>query len=338
MKVSAAGEQFSPGTQLSPSDLEAYKLYLKGRFQWGLRTEAGLRQAIEYFHEAIGMDPANERAYCGLADCYTLLSLFGFARPKDVMPEAKVAAQRALTLNNALAEAHASLGFIQAVYDWDWKGAGANLKRATSLNPGYATGLDWYAFFLAWTQEPQLARTYMERAWALDPFSQAIGTHLAWLAFWDRDYGRAEALLRRTIALNPKPTASATHALLALTCAQQSRFSEALSVIQDVRRLDPSSSTLPDLARIYALAGQKSNAARTISEAEIAFRDRSSFGVTIAMAYEATGDREKAFAWLDAAHQERASELTFLKVDPRLDGLRSDTRFNVLLKDVNLIG
>jgi len=337
LKASASNEQFSPGTELSPSDLEAYKLYLKGRFQWNLRTEAGLRQAIQYFREAIAMDPSNERAYCGLADCYALLGFFGFSLPKDVMPEAKVAAQRALVLNDTLAEAYASLGFIQAVYDWDWAGAGASLKRSISLNPGYVTGHDWYAFFLGWTQQPQLARSHMEQARELDPFSPAIGTHLAWLAFWNRDYSRAEALLRRNIALNPNPNATATHALLALTCAQQSRFSEALTVIQSARKLDPGGGTLPDLARIYALAGQRSNAQQAVSEAEIALKGRSSSGVTMAMAYEAIGDRENAFAWLYAAHKERASEMAFLKVDPRLDGLRSDIRFNGLLKKVNLL-
>ena len=338
LKASAGNEQFFLGAELSPSDLEAYKLYLKGRYQWNLRTESGLRQAIEYFREAIGMDPGNERAFCGLADSYALLGLFGFARPNDVMPEAKIAAQRALMLNDALAEAYASLGFIQAVYNWDWAEADASLKRATRLDPGYVTGHDWYAFCLAWTDQPQPARAHMEEALELDPFSPAIGTHLAWLAFWSRDYSRAEALLRRTIALSPNPNATAAHALLALACAQQSRFPEALTVIQSVRKLDRDPGTLPDLARIYALAGQRSNAQRTISEAEFGLKGRPSSGVTMAMACEALGDREKAFAWLSAAYQERASEMAFLKVDPRLDGLRSDGRFTDLLKKVNLLG
>ena len=332
--ASNAGERFSQGHELSPSDLEAYKLYLKGRYQWNLRSEAGFRKAIECFREVIGMDPDHERAFCGLADAYALLGFYGFARPMDVMPEAKTAAKHALALNDGLAEAHASLGLIQVVFDWDWLGALQSFQRATELDPGYVTGHHWYAFYLAWTGQPEKALDQMQQAQALDPLSLAIRTNLGWLGFWRRDYAQAEAQLRQLLALNPG--FSALYAPLALSCAQQSRFSDALTLIQEARRLDPVPNTLPDMARIYAQAGQRANALRTIADAERSLKSRYAFGPTMAMAYEALGDREKAFHWLFAAYEDRACQLTFLKVDPRLDGLRADRRFADLLRKVRL--
>lgn len=335
LKASAESEEPSIGQDLSPNDLEAYKLYLKGRFQWNLRNEAGLRQAIDYFREAIGMDPNDERAYCGLADSYALLGIFALAAPKEVMPEAKMAARQALALHDELSAAYASLGLIQAVFDWDWPRAGESFRRAVELDPSYVTGHHWYAFYLAWTSQPQLAREHMLQALSLDPLSVVIPAGLGWLAFWNRDYRRAEAHFRHTLALNPNYTGA--YAPLALTCAQQSRFAEALGIIEAGRKLNPASNTLPDLARIYALAGQHADAVRTIADAEEAFSNRYTPGTTMAMAYAALLDTDKAFDWLEKAYQERSSEMSFLKVDPRFDSLRKDPRFDDLLRKAHFL-
>ncbi len=337
LRISSKNEAGLQSAQLSPSELEAHKLYLKGRFQWSIRTEASLRQAIDDFREAIAMDPAHERAYCGLADCYALLGFFGFSRPKDVMPEAKTAVLRALQLNSNLSEAYTSLGLIQSVYEWNWRESAQSFEKAMMLNPGYTVGLDWYGLHLAWTQQPELARSHFERALQLDPFSPAINSHVAWLEFWNRDYPRAEAQIRHTIALNPASTASSTYSLLALICAQQSRFSEALSSIQREAKQQNPASADADLARIYALAGQPDAAARVMLQVEDVFKDRPDLGVPIATAYEAMGNADMAFSWLNRAMEEHASQIAFLKVDPRFDRLRGDPRYQGLLRKANFI-
>jgi eukaryotic-like serine/threonine-protein kinase len=329
-----SNERFPGEQELSAADLEAYMLYLKGRYQWNLRSEAGFRQAIEYFREAIGLDPGNERAYCGLADAYSLLGIYGFAQPKDVMPPATVAAQRALALNDAQTEAYTSLGLIQAVYDWNWQAARDNLDKAIELDPGYVTGHQWRAYYLAWTGQAKQAEAEMLRAQALDPLSIALIHSLGWLAFWNRDYKKAEAHLRHGMALNPNFLV--VYGPLAQTCAQQSRFAEALTIIQAEEKQGARPSALPELARVHALAGNRNAALRSIAEAEQALKGRTSAGIIMAMAYEALQDREMAFKWLYEAYEDRVSQLVFLKVDPRLDGLRRDPQFQDLLRKIHL--
>jgi len=334
LEALTANERFPEDQVLSTVDLEAYKLYLKGRYQWSLRSEAGFRQAIEYFREAIALDPANEQAFCGLADSYALLGIYGFAQPKDVMPPATVAAQRALALNDAQTAAYTSLGLIQAVYDWNWPAARDNLNKAIELDPGYVTGHQWWAYYLAWTGQAKQAEAEMLRAQALDPLSIALIHSLGWLAFWNRDYKKAEAQLRHGIALNPNFLA--IYGPLAQTCAQQSRFDEALAIIQAEEKLGGPASALPELARVQALAGNRTGGLRSVAEAERALKGRTSAGIIMAMAYEALQDREMAFKWLYEAYEDRVCQLVFLRIDPRLDGLREDPRFQDLLRKIHL--
>jgi TolB-like protein/tetratricopeptide (TPR) repeat protein len=324
-----------PATQLSATDLEAYKLCLKGRYQWNLRTEEGFRRAIDSYREAIGIAPNGAQAYSGLADSYLLLGFYAFAEPKDVLPAAKLAAQQALQIQPRFAEPYASLGLIGTVFDWNWEEAGANLRKAIDLDPGYITGHHWYAFYLSWTGQAQAAREQMMQAALLDPLSLVIPNSQGWMAFWARDYRQAEAYLRRVTALNPNYAAAS--APLAAACAQQSRFSDALSVLTGGRKDNVPPNLLPDLARVYAMAGRREEAIRTVGEAERILKNRSAFGVEMAAAYEALAEPDKAFGWLYTGYEQRASHLVFLKVDPRLDGLRRDPRYLDLLRKLNFV-
>jgi tetratricopeptide (TPR) repeat protein len=156
----------------------AYEAYLKGRYSWNRRNEAGLQEGIQYFQQAIALDPAYAEAYSGLADSYTTLGYFSYLAPKEAFPQARAAALKALELDTALAEAHASLGYVKLYFEWDWPGAEAEFKQAIALNPNYATAHEWYSIYLTAMDRPQEAAVEIGRAHDLDPLSLTISTDM----------------------------------------------------------------------------------------------------------------------------------------------------------------
>jgi len=167
-------------------DPEAYQLYLKGRFHWNKRTEAGLKKGIEYFHQAIDLDPKYALAYSGIADCYSFLGwdLFGALPPREALQNAKAAAMKALELDDKLAEVHSSLAWTKLAFDWDWPGAEIEFTRAIELNPGYAPAHHWYAECLAGLGRYERALAEIKRAQQLDPLSMIINTVVGWILYF----------------------------------------------------------------------------------------------------------------------------------------------------------
>jgi len=184
-------------------NIEAYNLYLKGRYFWNRRYEGGLQKGIECFQQAIGKDPLYALAYAGIADCYNLIGEFGFLPPKVAYPEAKKAAEKALEIDGMLAEAHASLGWISLFYDWDWPVAKRRLEQAIELNPKYSTAHAWYALCLALMEKFEEAITEVKRAQELDPLSLIINATVGLILYFARRNDEALEQYSKTLEIDP---------------------------------------------------------------------------------------------------------------------------------------
>jgi TolB-like protein len=307
-------------------DLEAYDLYLKGRFAWNQRTAAAITEAVKYLEQAVARDIGFARAWAGLADAYILLVPYAGASREDTWPKARAAAQRALALDSTLAEAHTSLAYGSMIYGWDWAAAEASFRRAIAANPDYATGHHWYADFLAGRGRLEESVREMERAHALDPLSRIIGTELAWIYYLMRRNDEAEAQLRRTLALDPNyPHASLN---LGLVFTAKGRYAEAIQALRRGIELGGDYDVqYAALITAYARAGDRSDALKLMDEvAERA--KRGEFGsFTLAVAYGALGETDRGIALLHRAIDERDIFMPEIFFDPLLDPLRRDPGF-----------
>jgi len=322
----------------STDNVEAYHSYLKGRYCWNKRTDEDVRSAIEYFKKAIDSDPTYALAYIGLSDCYLILGSFGVATlaPKDAFPRAREALERALEIDDTLAEAHNSLGYCLANYDWNWTAAQREFKRALELKPGYPVAHHWYGFlFLVAFGRLDEAIAELRHALELDPLSLPIGSNIGFLLYLARRYEDALAHFRRHLEMDR--TFVYTHWQMSLAYEACGKYNEAIAGFQKAISLS-GTSTLPRtlLARTYALAGRKAEALKLIDELnEISVQHYVS-PYRIAAVYAALGDRDRAFKWLEHAYEARDGWLIWLAVDPVVDSLRSDERFTELLRRIGL--
>lgn len=328
-------------TQLArhPTDnVEAYHSYLKGRYCWNKRTDEDVRNAIEYFKKAIDSDPTYALAYIGLADCYLILGSFGVGTlaPKDAFPRAREALERAIEIDDTLAEAHASLGYCLANYDWNWAAAEREFNRALELEPGYAVAHHWYGFvFLTPFGRLDEALAELRQALNLDPLSLSIGSNIGLLLYLARRYDDALFHFQRHLEMDR--TFVYTHWEMGLSYEACGRYDEAIAAFRKAISLS-GTGTLPRtlLARTYALAGRKGEALNLIDELNELSVQHYVSPYRVAAVYAALGARERAFKWLEHAFEARDGWLIWLAVDPVLDSLRSDERFNGLLRKIGL--
>jgi serine/threonine-protein kinase len=329
------GEQVRLGKRHT-QNLDAYNLYLRGRYQWNKRTGQGLNKGIEYFQQAITLDTSYAPAHAGLADSYAMLASYGVSPPKEVMPKAKAAAVKALQIDDTLAEAHASLGLVKSFFDWDWPEAEREYKRAIELNPGYATAHQWYSGCLRAVGRLEEALTEIRRAQELDPLSLAIS----------RDVGRAYRLRRQpdlaieqyrtTLELEPSFPSGYLH--LALEYQAESRYEAAIAALERGRSLPGANPLITGgLGYCYASWGKRSEALPLLDELKESSSTRYVSPMATALIYIGLGEKERAFEWLEKAYEEHDRWLAWLKVDPVFDSLRSDARFSSLLKRVGLL-
>jgi TolB-like protein/DNA-binding winged helix-turn-helix (wHTH) protein len=317
-----------------PVNPEAHEAYLKGCYYWNLRTEDGLKKGIDYFQQAIEKDPGYALAYAGLADSYVVLGERALTAPKEAYPRVKAAAFKALELDETLAEAHAPLGAARYEYDWDWVGAESEFKRAIELNPGYAAAHQWYAEYLSYMGRHNEAIAEIKRARELDPLSLIINAVGGLVSFFARRYDEAIAQCRRTLELNAGFSPARDY--LCRAYEQEKLYDEAISECQKGIVLgegDPGCSG--SLARVYAAAGKRPEALKIISNLRELSKQKYVSPYQIAHIYTALGDFDQAFAWLEKAYAARSMALIELKVDPRLDPLRSDPRFQDVLRRMN---
>jgi len=318
-------------------NVEAYELYIKGRYHWNKRDEPAFAEAIACFRRAIEKDPGYALAYSGLADCYALESAteYGIVEPAAAMPKARAAAQRALEIDPDLGEAHASLGLVLWLYDFDRDGAEREFRRAIALNPGYASAHQWYAEMLVELGRWKSARSEIARAGQLDPLSLAIATDLGLLAYYERDYQTAIRQYRSTLAL--EPSFGQAHLALGLAYLAAGQTADAVSIFEGIRRLaGDSPPALAALGYAYGIAGRRDDALALLGELQALARERFVLSYYVAGIHLGLGDHDQAFALLERACAERASELGTLKVDPVFDPLRKDARFQELLRCTRL--
>jgi Tol biopolymer transport system component/serine/threonine protein kinase/tetratricopeptide (TPR) repeat protein len=310
---------------------QAYQLYLVGRYHWGKRTASGLKQAIDFFEQAIAKDRSYALAYAGLADCYALLNWYVAPPPPDAFPRARQAAARALALDDQLAEAHASLAFYKLYYERDWTGAEREFRRAIELNPSYATAHHWYAFNLSAMGRHDEALGEIRRAQELDPRSPIISAAVANALYYARQYDDAISQGRRTLEIDPGFVPA--HTILRWSYEKKGLYDEAFAAHQKERAFAGDSPTMrARLAHVYAAAGQREVAIKLLAELEAQRRRQWVSAYEIAVVYALLDERDRAFNWLARAAAERAIGFTFAAVDPDLDQLRADARFAKLLQ------
>jgi eukaryotic-like serine/threonine-protein kinase len=316
------------GTQ----DPEAHLLYFKGRYYWNKRKTANLKTAIAYFQQAIDRDPGYAEAFAGLADAYALLATAGpdALPPHDAMPRARAAATAALGLDEHLAEAHTSLGYVASNYDWDWAVADREFRRAIALNPNYATARHWYCWYLIMMGRLDEAEAEITRAQELDPLSPIINTTLGVPLFYARQYDRALDRFKRAAQVGPEFWL--TDVWLGWTYAETGRHIEA--VAQFKRDADLGALKYGGLGYTYARAGDHRAAREVLAGALRTSEQQYLSSHAIAIIYAALGEKDEAFNWLERALSERDEEMTLIKVDPRVDSLRSDARFASLVERV----
>ncbi|MGD0587890.1 MAG: tetratricopeptide repeat protein [Thermoplasmata archaeon] len=321
----------------STVESNAYDLYLRGRFQWNLRSEAGLKRGVEFFEQAIEKDRTFALAFCGLADAWAQLGWLEFTPPTEAFPRAREAAERALAIDDHLAEAHASLGFVRFLYERDWKPAEEELTRAIFLNPGYPVGHQFYADFLKAMGRFAEALTEMRKALELDPVSMAVNTGFGHVLYLSRDFDGAIEQYRRALELDP--TFGPAHLWFGRPFLQKGMFKEAIAEIQQaVASSGGSTISLAVLAHAYASAGNEPEARRILDDLLQRSQGRYLPSYWIALVYTGLGDADQALTWLEKAYEERSSWLVWINVEPRFDTLRPERRFASLLRRMRLEG
>jgi TolB-like protein/Tfp pilus assembly protein PilF len=316
------------------SDTAAYELYLKGRFFWNKRTGADLKRAIDYFNQAIAKDPNYALAYAGLADSYTLLSVFSAASPQDSIPQARVAAKKALDLDNTLAEAHASSGRILSGYDYDFERAIAEFERAIQLNPNYATSYHWISNGpLTARGEFDRAITEGKRAVELDPLSMVDNADLGQIYFYARRYDEAISQVGKAIEIDPHSYLA--HYYLGQIYQLQGHLTEAIAEYQKAVELDDDPQALAFLGQAQARIGQHDKAQKILSRMTEEAKSRYVSAYSFALMFIALGDKERAIDALERAYREgAANDIITIRVDPMLDPLRGDPRFEALAEKI----
>jgi TolB-like protein/DNA-binding winged helix-turn-helix (wHTH) protein/Tfp pilus assembly protein PilF len=313
---------------------EAYEAYLKGHFYWNKRAGQDITKGIEYFQHAIKIDPDYALAYVGLANSYVLLPDIGDARPREAIPKARAAAAKAIEIDNVLAEAHAPLAYVSAYYDYDWAGAEREFKRAIELDPGDATAHHWYALCLLFMGRRDEATAEIERARSLDPLSLPINTSVGTVLLYSRHYDSAIEQYRKTLEMDPNFVQA--HDYLGNAYLLKGMYEQAIAEFQKAANLSGGQvRCVAGLGRAYAAAG-KQEQARTILE-KLKKRAQQSYvsRYELALIYTSLGEKEQAFAWLEQAYEERDRRLLELRSGPQVDPLRSDQRFQVLLRRMN---
>ena len=319
-------------------DPEAYKLYIKGRYFWVKRNRESFDRAMSYFQQAIDRDPNYAAPYSGLADCYVLFgSSFdvGGQAPNEVQPKAKATALKALELDNSLADAHNSIAYVKLTYNWDWPGAEAEFKRSLALNPGYAHGHHWYAHLLLSSGRTEEALAESNRALELDPVSPIINLHLGWHYLYTKQYDRAIEQLAKTLELDPDYALA--HWYLGLAYEQKKMYPDALREMGRAKDLLPKNlAVLCDIAHVYAVSGDASSARRTIALLKEESKRRYVNQYELALTYIGLGQNDQAYSSLEQGFGEHSDMLVYLKVDPRLDTIRSEPRFRDLMHRVGV--
>ena len=313
----------------------AHVAYLQGSFLWNRFTGESVKEAIRRYEEALAIDPKYAAAYAGLADSYIMLANHHILPPREGYSLGRKAAERGLSLDESLAELHTSLGWIHRLFDWDWPAAERECLRTIQLNPGYAFGRSRYALLLSGMGRHEEAIVQAERAHELDPLNLVTFTVVGDTLFFARRFDRAVASYRKCLELDPN--FGAAHTDLARSLEQVGRADEAVEeFVRGTTGPDGVPRPSSGLAILYARAGKMDEARATLEAVKSLAQKEFVSPYGIASYYAVTGDNDRALDWLEKAYSERDGTLVWLKVHPRLDGLRGEPRFRDLLARLRL--
>jgi serine/threonine protein kinase/pimeloyl-ACP methyl ester carboxylesterase/Tfp pilus assembly protein PilF len=330
------GEEEAKVAPRQTMDLEAYNLYLQGRFFWNKQSGPAFEKAIEFFEQAVRKDPNYAQAWAGIADCYNQLPFYSFSPPKEIYPKAQQATLKALEIDDLLAEGHSSLGSLKTNYERDWAGAEREFKRAIELNPGYAYARFNYCWHLIFMNRCDEALEQIEQALKLDPLSLVINREFGVVCLYSGELDKAIETARKTIEMNAE--FPYVHFYLGLAYLYSSRHEDAArefeKELQYMGGFDPMREGWVGVG--YAASGNEQKAREILDR----LLDKSNKGYVspylIGNIYTAMDDYDKGFEWLEKACDEMDPYLGFLKPDPAFDSIRSDPRFQALLKKIGL--
>ena len=315
---------------------DAYQLYLQGRYFWNKRNEESVHTAIRYFKKAIDADPGYALAWAGLADAYNLLGEYANRSRREIYPEARAAVNRALEIDNGLAEAHISLGSLIMLNEWDWINSEKEFELGIRLNPNYATGHHWYAEWLLYKGRQAEALQEISLAVSLDPISQAILKDQGIIFYYTRKYDKAIAIAQKTLELDPGFIM--VHRLISLCYLAKGMYDEAITKNQFWGELTRNpGKTQVALAGIYAASGRREEALKIVEQEEIETILSGNDYRGVALVYAALRENDKAFFWLEKSIQQHEESLCSIKVDPKMDPIRSDPRFSNILQKIGLL-
>jgi TolB-like protein/DNA-binding winged helix-turn-helix (wHTH) protein/Flp pilus assembly protein TadD len=316
-------------------NFEAYSAYLKGRYEWNKRTPESLRRSIEYFEEAIGQDPNYALAHEGLAETYSVLTDYDVLSPAESYSKAKSEALKALELDDSLGQAHATLGSVKEELEWDWQGAGREFKRSIELSPSNATAHQWYSEYLLRVGRLGEGVAEMKQAQELDPGSPLMNAELGGAFYWARRYDEAIRQLNRAIAM--EPGFAYEHSWLGFAYEQKGMREEAIQEFRKAVDLSGGSTGfMAALGHAYGLAGNKRDSQNIIEKLKALSARSYVSPYDIAITYASIGDKDEALHWLEVGYRIHDPALDMLRMEPALDSLRSDARFQDLIRRVGL--
>jgi serine/threonine-protein kinase len=332
LKSKLSGSDVAKVEKTYTTNTQAYQLYLKGKFSWNKRTGESLKQAAEFYRQAIEIDPNYALAYSGLAETYALFAAYSVAPGVDSLPQAKAAALRALEIDDQLAEAHTVLAYYLDYYDWDREGAEKEYRRAIELKPNYATAHQWFGNHLSTQKRFDESITVLRRAEELDPLSMIIGTNLGDILLNSGKYDEAVAQYKRTILRDPSfPVA---HLALGIAYGSRGLYPAAIAETREAIKLNYAGQGY--LGLWLAKSGQRDAAVKLLSElnqqAAAAYVPDHAF----ALIYLGLGNKEEALNRLDKEMSDRTEVVSYIAVAPEVDDLRSEPRFKAMLKRLNL--
>jgi serine/threonine protein kinase/tetratricopeptide (TPR) repeat protein len=322
-------------TKRQTGDAEAYRLYLKGRHHWNRWTEDGFYKAIEYFQQAVEKDPTYALAYTGVADSYVLLGWNSYLPPKDAFPKGKMAAMAALRLDPELGEAHTPQAAVLWLHDWKWQEAQREFKRSLALNPAHPTANHWYAEYLMTMGRHAEAIARMKNSQELDPLSLIISVAIGWAFYMARRYEEAMEQLRRTVELDPNYPV--TYWILGRLLREMGRYEQAIAEGEKGVKLSGGSPLMnASLAQTFALAGKRKKAIQILDNLTTLAKQRYVASYFFAGIHIGLGEDDPAMEYLEKAYEEHSHWLIYLHIDPSMDGLRLNPRFQELLQRIGL--
>jgi eukaryotic-like serine/threonine-protein kinase len=319
----------------STRDAGAYRLYLKGRHHWDRWTEDGFYKAIEYFQLAVEQDPSYALAYCGLSDSYVLLGWNSYLPPKEAFPKAKMAAMRALRLDPDLGEAHAPLAAVLWLHEWQWNQAQAEFQRSLAFNPSYPTANHWFAEYMMTMGRQAEAIEKMKVSQELDPLSLIISVAIGWANYMGRRYSDAIEQLRRTVELESHYPV--TYWILGVVLRKMGQLEQAIAEGEKAVKLSGGSPLMnAALAQTLAIAGERSKAIQILDDLTNLAKQKYVSPYFFAGIHVGLGERDPAMEFLEQSYNERSHWLIYLHIDPSMDPLRSEPRFQELLGQIGL--